>query len=175
MRQTLRNPTQRGFVVWGWQGAVSICLVFTGSLSQPRLKMLRDVNVGRYQGLFRPRGWPPGQGWGGGEVWRWSWLNTLHVGVGRPVPTTSVHDNGAPPISGAFSQSEWLAAYALAPGPRSPGLQLDSALQVSNRPPSCPWGVCAITNTFLGSVAPKPPSIPEERDSAGEPRSWHFL
>lgn len=90
MRQTLRNPTQRGFVVWGWQGAVSICLVFTGSLSQPRLKMLRDVNVGRYQGLFRPRGWPPGQGWGGGEVWRWSWLNTLHVGVGRPVPTTSM-------------------------------------------------------------------------------------
>ena len=55
MRQvTLRNPTQRGFVVWGWQGAVSICLVFTGLLSQPLLKMLRDVSVGRYQGLFRP-------------------------------------------------------------------------------------------------------------------------
>lgn len=49
---TLRNPTQRGIVIWGWGRAASICLVFTGFLSQLLLEMLLDVSVGRYQWQF---------------------------------------------------------------------------------------------------------------------------
>lgn len=90
MRQiTLRNPTQRCIVIWGGVGAVSICLVFTGLPSQPLLEMLLDMGVSGYQWLFRLLGWTPGQEWGGGEVWRWSWLHTPHGGVGRCVPITS--------------------------------------------------------------------------------------
>lgn len=168
MRQiTLRNPTQRGIVIWGGVGAVSICLVFTGLPSQPLLEMFLDMGVSGYQWLFRLLGCTPGQEQGGGEVWRWSWLHTPHGGVGRCVPITSGTTMLLPSVGLFHSLSN------LQPRPQllAPAHLFSSWTMLLRCPMALPHVFGTSTQLLmpsLGPTAPGHPSIPEEGHWPGQ-------